>query len=86
MSSKDLPAEIPPKNGSVASKNSEISGQKNRRASSEVATSKVTGNEDPSQQRKDKVKKKPARRSPKTFERSEGRITRSMTKAKKFQR
>ncbi|XP_031127292.1 uncharacterized protein LOC116029427 [Ipomoea triloba] len=78
MTSKDLPAEIPPKNGSV---NSEISGHKNKRASSEVASS----NEDTSQQRKDKVKKKADRQSPKVFERSEGRITRSMTKAKMFQ-
>nr|GMD14980.1 protein EMBRYO DEFECTIVE 1674 isoform X1 [Ipomoea batatas] len=97
MTSKDLSAEIPPKNGSVTSKNSEISGHKNKRASSEVATS----NEDTSKQRKDKVKKmadrqspkvltdkvkKTAdRQSPKVFARSEGRITRSMTKAKMFQ-
>nr|GLL31846.1 protein EMBRYO DEFECTIVE 1674 isoform X1 [Ipomoea trifida] len=97
MTSKDLPTEMPPKNGSVTSKNSEISGHKNKRASSEVATS----NEDTSKQRKDKVKKKADRQSPKVltdkvkktadrqspkvFARSEGRITRSMTKAKMFQ-
>ncbi|XP_019163841.1 PREDICTED: protein EMBRYO DEFECTIVE 1674 isoform X2 [Ipomoea nil] len=75
MTSKDLPAEIPPQNGSVASKNSGISGYKNPRASSGVS----------SRQRKDKVKKKPDRQSPKVFERSEGRITRSMTKGKMFQ-